>query len=278
MQFMQDSKANVTNLQRSVGTSQEQTSEMVNKVSVEIEELNRCRKRDNADFTLANQTMKEQIAKVSSSSEIVAKCSEHLGSIIAVMLKSERVASALDTQENMDRTKVALMGYRDAKGSTPRPPSTKISKKSRQSTSQQPGGETSDSGEAVISVDNRCLSCSGQAQHVLSGFKMACLQYAPGPVSFSKKLYKREELLDLRHRLLEQAQDQLQHGPAGNLTDLSSNRGNLQRELEASLKRPAAQEVQAQLPERPSSQSSNGSKLRALPPLSQDAERPLTAR
>merc|ERR1711981_1269582 len=77
--------------------------------------------------------------------------------------------------------------------------------------------EAADGGEAVISVDNRCLRCSGQAQHVLSGFKMACLQYAPGPVSYAKKLYKREELLDLRQKLLEQAQEQLQQGPAGSL-------------------------------------------------------------
>merc|ERR1719443_2844094 len=104
-------------------------------------------------------------------------------------------------------------------------------------------GEGAEGGEAVISVDNRCLSCSGQAQHVLSGFKMACLQYAPGPVKFSwtgpVQLYKREELLDLRARLLEQAQEQLHHGPTGNMTDFSAttNRLNLQRELEELMKR-----------------------------------------
>jgi len=48
---------------------------------------------------------------------------------------------------------------------------------------------------------------------VLSGFKMACLEYTPGPVSFAKKTYARVELLDLRDKLLGQAQDGLKHGP-----------------------------------------------------------------
>merc|ERR1719281_1833746 len=129
------------------------------------------------------------------------------------MLKSERVASALSNQDDVDRAKVALVGYRDAKNTgTSRPNSSSMKKRGRQGNDAcapcGPDGGGGD-GEPVISVDNRCLSCSGQAQHVLSGFKMACLQYAPGPVTFSsgsgapKKLYKREELLDLRQRLLE---------------------------------------------------------------------------
>jgi len=200
------------------------------------------------------------------------------------MLKSDRIASALAQQENVDRAKVALMGYRDDKKPAGGRPSTtsKVGRtpRSRQNSSQQDCGDGSESGENVITIDNRCLSCSGQAQHVLSGFKMACLQYAPGPVTFSKKMYKREELLELRQNLLEQAQDQLHQGPAGsNLAadfTASSNRNNLQRELEASMKRPGSQE----LAERPSSQSSDGSKARGLPPLAPGGMdmRPMTAR
>lgn len=280
MQFMHETTENVARIETTVDCGQDQTSGMVKKVSEEVDELNKGRKRDNADFSLSGQTMREQISKVSGSSETVAKCLEHLGSVIAVMLKSDRISSALSQQENIDRAKVALMGYRDNKPAAARPTSKGAAKKPRQNSSPQVGGEAGagDNGEAVISVDNRCLSCSGQAQHVLSGFKMACLQYAPGPVSFSKKLYKREELLDLRQRLLEQAQDQLQQGPAGNLADFtaSSNRSNLHRELEASMKRPASAEPP---PDRPASQaSSHGTavKPRALPPLAQDG--PMTAR
>merc|ERR1719443_2272989 len=142
-------------------------------------------------------------------------------------------------------------------------------------------GEGAEGGEAVISVDNRCLSCSGQTQHVLSGFKMACLQYAPGPVTFSKKLYKREELLDLRQRLLEQAQDQLYQGPAVALGGAdAAGISRIQHELEAATKQIGGQEAL----ERPSSENSDAVALkhRALPPISsvgpQDSSRPMTAR
>jgi hypothetical protein len=293
MQFMQETTQNVSRLENIVDTSHDQTSEMVKKVGEDVGELNRCRKRDNSDFNLTGQTMKEQISKVSSSSEAVAKCLEHLGSVLTILLKSERVASALAQQENIDRTKVALMGYRDKKGQEARPATTsKVSKRPsvRKSSGQQDSSELSDSGEAVISVDNRCLSCSGQAQHVLSGFKMACLQYAPGPVTFSKKLYKREELLDLRQRLLEQAQDQLYQGPAVALGGAdAAGISRIQHELEAATKQIGGQEAL----ERPSSENSDGVALkhRALPPISpvvqpvsssvtrpQDSSRPMTAR
>lgn len=270
MQFMKETQKNVARVNGSVDDCQQQTSGLVKKISLEVDELNRTRKRDNSEFHLDHMTMKDQIKNVSGSSETVAKCLEHLSSVLLILLKSESVASALAEQENIDRTKVALMGYQDAKS-----PTAKTGKRTGSAVKRNPADAAiendSEGGEAVISVDNRCLSCSGQAQHVLSGFKMACLQYAPGPVSFAKKLYKREELLDLRHKLIEQAQEQLQHGPASNLCDFSAiaNRHNSQQDMEESMKR--SQGRQASPPtERPgSSQSSDISyaKTRSLPPL-----------
>jgi len=42
---------------------------------------------------------------------------------------------------------------------------------------------------------------------------MACLQYAPGPVTFGKKVYKRTDLMGMRTQLLEQAHEALSQGP-----------------------------------------------------------------
>ena len=36
---------------------------------------------------------------------------EHLTGVLTVLLESERVASALEAQDDVDRRKVALMGY-----------------------------------------------------------------------------------------------------------------------------------------------------------------------
>ncbi len=55
------------------------------------------------------------------------------------------------------------MGYKESSGS-----------KKVDSGMSGPGGGN------VIAIDNRCLSCSGQATTVLAGFKIACLQYQGG--------------------------------------------------------------------------------------------------
>merc|ERR1719197_1552675 len=103
MNFMKETKENVARIEGSVEDSQTQTSGMVKKVSADLDDLNRSRKRDNSEFNLEGQTMREQINKVSTSSETVAKCLEHLGSVLQILLKSERVASSLAEQENIDR-------------------------------------------------------------------------------------------------------------------------------------------------------------------------------
>jgi len=63
--------------------------------------------------------------------------------------------------------------------------------------------------DPVITVDKRCLSCSGSHATVLAGFKLACLQYTPGPVEYQKVIYDRTELLDLQIKLVEQAKERL---------------------------------------------------------------------
>merc|ERR1711862_886280 len=79
----------------------------------------------------------------------------------------------------------------------------------------------------------------GQAQTVLSGFKMACLQYAPGPVQYGKIPYARSELLDLRERLLNQALKSLSDGPsAGSPSSRLNESTDRQNETGSRLGRP----------------------------------------
>ena len=41
----------------------------------------------------------------------------------------------------------------------------------------------------VVNVDPKCLSCSGQASHVLQQFKMACLSYTPSKVQYRGDIF-----------------------------------------------------------------------------------------
>jgi len=277
--FMRDTKKHIGTLENSVKHGHEQTSEMVKKVSSDVEKVSGERKRDNSMFEVCAQTMQEQLSRVYGSSETVARALEHLSSVISTMLESDRIASALSVQDDDDRAKVALIGYKDNKGSVARPTSTSMARRSggcgHDGPSRGGGGGAGPGKPPVISVDTRCLSCSGQAQHVLSGFKMACLQYAPGDVHYCKRLWRRDELLEKRQQLLAQANDQLEYGPVS-LQGISPA-------PQAPPQAASIESVSPQLPsrtsemveqERPSSRSSSGSGAmvrstpRALPPLS----------
>merc|ERR1719355_58466 len=73
-------------------------------------------------------------------------------------------------------------------------------------------GDNKEPQKPVVRVDNRCLSCSGQAPLVLSAFKMACLQYAPSPVEHDGSKHDRGELLQQRSQLLQTAHGLLSEG------------------------------------------------------------------
>eukprot|EP00427_Karlodinium_veneficum_P025436 CAMPEP_0169112086 /NCGR_PEP_ID=MMETSP1015-20121227/27439_1 /TAXON_ID=342587 /ORGANISM="Karlodinium micrum, Strain CCMP2283" /LENGTH=575 /DNA_ID=CAMNT_0009174083 /DNA_START=78 /DNA_END=1805 /DNA_ORIENTATION=- len=74
------------------------------------------------------------------------------------------------------------------------------------------GGSNPDSSfkEPVISLDSRCLSCSGSQATVLAGFKLACLQYRPGAVEYERKTYNRSDLIQKRCELLQQCRKTLE--------------------------------------------------------------------
>jgi hypothetical protein len=220
MTFMYEAQQNITKLEDQVTSSREQTDEMVRRVWGDVEEVGKLRRRDRNNAEVESKSMQEQLSTVTGTSEDVAKSLEHISSVIWMLVQSERAASALDCQDDSDRGRVALMGYREPKdkgGGGGKPPGPKQLRDKLSSPSPTPslGGDEKGGGVGgpVISVDNRCLSCSGQAQTVLSGFKMACLQYAPGPVKFAKKTYDRGDLLDLREKLLDQAHESLLQGP-----------------------------------------------------------------
>eukprot|EP00921_Rhytidocystis_pertsovi_P013892 GHVQ01022582.1.p1 GENE.GHVQ01022582.1~~GHVQ01022582.1.p1 ORF type:complete len:525 (-),score=92.95 GHVQ01022582.1:258-1832(-) len=185
--LMEETKNHLSNLGNTVDSSKEQTNAMVTEVRLDLEELNKKRKRDKSNQDIENRQLKKRLGGVFDNSDLVLKGLEHITGVLAVLLESDRVSACLEAQDDDDRQKVALTGYK-----TP--------------------GDTQRSAP-VISLDNRCLCCSGQAATVLAGFKIACLQYQPGPVKYNSKTFNRSDLLGVRRQLLEQAFEALQSGP-----------------------------------------------------------------
>jgi hypothetical protein len=206
MKFMQDTQAAIKHLEQVAQSSHDQTEAMVREVRLDVEELNRKRKRDKANADIENKALKKRLGGVFDNSDLVLKGLEHLSGVLGALLESNRMQAAMELQDDMDRRKVALTGYKEQPG--PQQPDGKDKK----------GAATPRKGakeQSVISVDNRCLSCSGQTATVLAGFKIACLQYAPGQVKYDTKDFDRSELLVMRNELVEQAHEALVNGPEG---------------------------------------------------------------
>jgi len=201
MKFMQDTQAAIKHLEQVAQSSHDQTEAMVREVRLDVEELNRKRKRDKANSDIENKALKKRLGGVFDNSDLVLKGLEHLSGVLAALLESNRMQAALELQDDTDRRKVALTGYKEAPGAK-QPEGTKTPRKSVKE-------------QQVVSVDNRCLSCSGQTATVLAGFKIACLQYAPGQVKYDMKDFDRSELLNMRNELVEQAHEALINGPEG---------------------------------------------------------------
>eukprot|EP00811_Abedinium_folium_P003470 NODE_1318_length_2524_cov_6.987067.p1 GENE.NODE_1318_length_2524_cov_6.987067~~NODE_1318_length_2524_cov_6.987067.p1 ORF type:complete len:703 (+),score=216.70 NODE_1318_length_2524_cov_6.987067:158-2266(+) len=224
--FIRETNGSISTLGNELHEAQEQTAEMVKKLQADIDELQKFRKHYRSIATYEEKTLQDAVSNVHASSDVLSKGIDHLSSIVYVMLQSERMACAMAQQDDSDRAKVALMGFRESKETKVGESRTAGSAQGRAASAggvPRPRGKAGrevppmalDSGPPVISVDHRCWSCSGQANSVLSGFKMACLNYAPGAVTFARRTYVRNEIAELRQKLLEQAHEAVLHGPPG---------------------------------------------------------------
>mmetsp|Transcript_60387 Transcript_60387/g.143946 ORF Transcript_60387/g.143946 Transcript_60387/m.143946 type:complete len:711 (+) Transcript_60387:100-2232(+) len=220
MQFMEDTATTMAKLGVDVEEARNRNEEMICSFQADLENLHTQRNRDKGNAEVDASVMRERISMMATTTSTVERALEHIGGVLWTLLQSSRASSALDMQDNSDRTKVALIGYTEKKAETL--PAHAVKNASRPHSERRvrnKGGldagasEEGDGGPPMISVDQRCLSCSGQAQTVLSGFKMACLQYTPGPVTHGKKTWTRGGLLEMRQKLLEQAHTALQEGP-----------------------------------------------------------------
>ncbi|CAE7362795.1 unnamed protein product [Symbiodinium natans] len=117
------------------------------------------------------------------------------------IVESQLIAAQMNVQDDQDRKNVALFGCKPEKGA---------GEGLLPNIDQTPRKKEVKAAAPIISLDKRCLSCCSNTGTVLAGFKIACLNYTPGPVEYHKVAYSRAELLQLQAKLLDQAKDQMQ--------------------------------------------------------------------
>lgn len=225
--FMEHTTSAVQNLEERVTEVASKASALAAEAREELEELNRRRKRDKTAADNELKALKKRLGGMFDNSDAILRGLEHLNSVLNLVLESSLVACALERQDSYDREKISLIGVKDdettlsrsthAEPQRPRPECRVSSAPGGPKTTGQlrggPGHRSRSIDKPVIRVDNRCVSCSGQAPLVLAAFKMACLHYAPSPVEHAGQQHDRWELLGLRQKLLSEAQHALVQGP-----------------------------------------------------------------
>lgn len=231
--FMEKMAEDVRGLDSRVNDAAAKSDTLAGEAWGEIEELNRRRKRDKTSADNELKALKKRLGRVFDNSDAVMGGIDHLYKVMLLMLESDFMQCSLELQDAVDRKRIALMGAKEdetvftrshqMEPQRPRPehrskslPIVPSNFKRRNAPNTAP--VTRNPQEPVVRVDNRCLSCSGQAPLVLSAFKMACLQYMPSPVEHNGKHHDRNELLDIRYEVLSEAKDALQKGPGSSHT------------------------------------------------------------
>jgi len=222
--FMTSTQTGISDLDNRVKESTVQAESLVKENRTDMEELNRKRKRDKTSVDIEMNHLKKRLGDANENSEAVLRGMEHLWQVLSMMLEGERVQNALELQDSVDRKRIALMGVKDDDlslsrnyGSTPQRPRPEARGVAQERAATAPGGAKPKKGkqnQPIVSVDTRCLSCSGQAPLVMSAFKMACLQYTPSKVDYQTQAYDRHDLLQHRQTLIRKAYDALRSGPA----------------------------------------------------------------
>jgi predicted nucleic acid-binding Zn-ribbon protein len=131
--------------------------------------------------------------------------------LLAMLVESQQLAAALAWQDNQDRKRVALFGFKGHRKEEKLPG---IETAKSMSTPRRPTLGRLDDDQEIMTLDQRCLSCNSNRGMALAGFKIACLSYSPTPVEYQKSNYSREELLRLQMDLLKQAQETLRSNAA----------------------------------------------------------------
>ena len=134
--------------------------------------LKRCYKDKREYFELYNDIDKNlgyNNARITSNNDFIKRMTDKINALVEV----QKIDISLYSQDELDKNLTKLYGFDKAAGIKP-----------------ELGRPTS-----PLTVNNNCISCSGNAQFINKAFKLACLSYNSSKVSYENELYDKAELL-----------------------------------------------------------------------------------
>lgn len=163
----------------------------VENIQKDLEEELIKRNRDKANFNMKISQLDTKFNEFKNHYSEHENNSEDLVQAINRLNQIAQINYAMELQDEIDREKLALMGYKDET----------VLNSGKKTTTDTKSRNTN----AYVSLDKQCLTCSGQSSVVMKAFKIACLAYKPSPVNFpekSSKTYSRLDLIDLKGNIL----------------------------------------------------------------------------
>jgi len=199
-------------LQDEVRQTREVATGDVDGLRAALEQASKKQATESGNFNIELQQLRKSVKDNSQIIQDQAKSKAMGTDVISALVESQLLSAALDFQDDKDRRSIALFGQksdgRERGGFLPDLTGGKQDLGRSPRRDRKFLGNDSDA-EPVLSLERKCLSCTGSVGTVLAGFKLACLQYAPGPVNYKNSTYDRSELIQLRITLLNQAKEQL---------------------------------------------------------------------
>lgn len=209
-------KANTANIEKRVEQAAVKADDHLQDQKNVMEESEKKRKRDRVALELEIKGIQKRLGGIFDSHAVVSKGFAHLGEILGFMLEAVRMQCAFELQDTSDREHMYLLGLREE--TAPKEPSPPTQSPGRAKICAQGSPrrtKVAAQKSQIVAVDQRCLSCSGQAPTVLSAFKTACLQYNPSPVNFQDTEHTRFDILHKIELSLQRAHEMYSEGPQG---------------------------------------------------------------
>lgn len=145
------------------------------------------RKRVDNDFTVQRDKMIKQVGEFKFELDNMLNKVSIMAEVQSYLREIIKIQTAINLQEELDKQSVALYGLKSGlaaeeeneqskiinlkqSGSKPSPRKSKLMK-----SMYGGGGQEKIDDAQVISLNKMCASCSGQNQHIVKMFKLACL-------------------------------------------------------------------------------------------------------
>ncbi|OMJ74158.1 hypothetical protein SteCoe_26977 [Stentor coeruleus] len=144
------------------------------------------RKRDHSDNQGEFKRIHGIFEMLNKRNDQISKNIDSVNKSLQLLIEFSRITNALLLQDEIDRETIALFGVKESKHNSNK--SVNVSKPS-------------------VTIDTKCLTCSGQPNFITSAFKLACLAYAPTSVMFKDIIYERSELIDIQKRIVDGISD-----------------------------------------------------------------------